>query len=1084
MNSVLHKNDPKTSDVIRLEIKTFDSYGCLITPYKINNLKVSFIERIPGGINISSYQDHYYDPTLEKEFNDYKDIVCEALEENTPEAISDKIAELERIKNKLEDSKSTQEWYYNSVSNVINLGLENPAWLDLNQVPSLEQSSVANNNVLSQSDVGVFYFDWNSDFRKEGDYFLTWEWQPLIAGDTLFGHEKFTVFPDNKLTVSNPKKTVPDDKYDMLMERYLPKHILEKFSSNDLSAEVITEYNKAVGKLFLFLDNQANQLLGMIDPNSTNEEYLPLLANLFNIKLKSQDPVRWKAQIKTAIPLFKKKGTLSCLKSNLDYAGMRLVKFTNLWQIKSKYSCQEKFTYLTNEFKLKYEPILPLNQDVFKLFIELEDGSWNELTSDYINVNSDGTFEWIGDSLNEDPIQLKLNDNIRIIYQHTEYPNYEEETIDLYTLSLPISDTRSSIDQEFPPIDWNTRVIEENDAMFDIIINEKHPFFDYFPFGKIRTKFPYSENAYNMEEYNGSLRDSFNACDIDKYFTEPCYHCLSSKYNIEVEIEELSDDKIIEFTKILEENVPFHLLPHTIRLHSSFQDFINVQDKSLDYIFKYNIKDTLLISSQYKFMRSIPFQEANDNFKRNIISNMELELGPINVSIKNNEIILVCPGTSTTDDIFNNKGNYKNLQELGINLSTTNSTIQNNSNILEIKSPSVLAGSYTLDNVINSTATIINPTFAEPVDESQFVFKISNKIISSSTSNITQIKTFNLSDKNFNHEKYSVVTQWDIDKGHSSDSVWEVRIGINSFEIINVNQNGQILIKDTGVLSNSNQTNVSWVLLDSNNEEVFQGLQGEIKVDFFGEIELDSNNFFNITDVKNILKLNDELKYNSNNYKIIKFLDAEKVLVSNYNSGDALGVAVDVYRCLADNLIGKLEYKGQKIHSPLNLESILNIQNGANPPVQPIRNSNKENYLILLGSQSPDLNDETYDYYYIKDIDNNDVEVGGPNKIWTLSNQNVICRIYKFTKEDVEVFEREKPPIEGHIFDDIEGLPKGVDRSSSNVIKIDSINTVSMLSDVLNKNDKVEGQNDYLELNESISFKIEYDDGKIQEGEI
>ena len=54
-----------------------------------------------------------------------------------------------------------------------------------------------------------------------------------------------------------------------------------------------------------------------------------------------------------------------------------------------------------------------------------------------------------------------------------------------------------------------------------------------------------------MEEYNGSIRTSLNPCDIDKDFIDPCFSSLSSKYNIDLEIEALSDDRIIEAADVL-----------------------------------------------------------------------------------------------------------------------------------------------------------------------------------------------------------------------------------------------------------------------------------------------------------------------------------------------------------------------------------------------------------------------------------------------------------------------------------------------------------------------------------------------------
>ena len=86
-------------------------------------------------------------------------------------------------------------------------------------------------------------------------------------------------------------------------------------------------------------------------------------------------------------------------------------------------------------------------------------------------------------------------------------------------------------------VNWNVRVIEEDDAFFDSVIPHRHPFYDDVIYGHVRTEFPYSENIYNMEEYNGSIRNSKSPCDIGRTFIDPCFSCVSSSYIVDVEIE-------------------------------------------------------------------------------------------------------------------------------------------------------------------------------------------------------------------------------------------------------------------------------------------------------------------------------------------------------------------------------------------------------------------------------------------------------------------------------------------------------------------------------------------------------------------
>ena len=135
-------------------------------------------------------------------------------------------------------------------------------------------------------------------------------------------------------------------------------------------------------------------------------------------------------------------------------------------------------------------------------------------------------------------------------------------------------DKRDERDQQYPPKNWNTRVLEEDDPLFDIIIPIRHPTKDAIIWGKVRTEFPYSENIYNMEEYNGSTRDSYDPCHIDKNFIDTCKDCQSSTFSIDVEIEELSEDRIVECKQIIEEFVPFHSLVNTVNFVGSRNEFV------------------------------------------------------------------------------------------------------------------------------------------------------------------------------------------------------------------------------------------------------------------------------------------------------------------------------------------------------------------------------------------------------------------------------------------------------------------------------------------------------------------------------
>ena len=222
----------------------------------------------------------------------------------------------------------------------------------------------------------------------------------------------------------------------------------------------------------------------------------------------------------------------------------------------------------SDEFALNKLVILPIDTDNIELFYKIGQ-NWTELQSptDYLsfaNVDGETTATWTGDQLSVGAIDIFNVDAIRIVYQTVEVPDVNEQSLENYIRTLPLMDQRNEDDQEFPPKNWNLRLIEEDDPLFDILVPVRHPFAHDTLWGYVRTEFPYSENVYNMDEYNGSIRPSKNPCDIDQDWIDTCGQCQSSKYNVDLEIENLSNDRIIEAQKILEEFTPFHSVLHSI----------------------------------------------------------------------------------------------------------------------------------------------------------------------------------------------------------------------------------------------------------------------------------------------------------------------------------------------------------------------------------------------------------------------------------------------------------------------------------------------------------------------------------------
>ena len=144
---------------------------------------------------------------------------------------------------------------------------------------------------------------------REGDYFICWTWTPLIAGSTLTQHYKFSLSGNTETTTSIPTHYTDPKKYTTLLERYTPEVFKFSLADSDVTTDVIDRTNKTIAMGFNVLENLTNQLVDLHDPNALNEFLLPYLSNYFGLKLRTDDPTRWRGQIKRAVPLYKKKGT-------------------------------------------------------------------------------------------------------------------------------------------------------------------------------------------------------------------------------------------------------------------------------------------------------------------------------------------------------------------------------------------------------------------------------------------------------------------------------------------------------------------------------------------------------------------------------------------------------------------------------------------------------------------------------------------------------------------------------------------------------------------------------------------------------
>ncbi len=407
-------------------------------------------------------------------------------------------------------------------------------------------------------------FEWQQEGLFPGAYLIKWEWPDHTSEETFY------LESDKAVKTFVPYRYTPENKYEMLLNLYIPTTYKQKIQHNDLTPETLSKLNRCVAKGFTLLEDLANQLFDMLDANLAHDSVLPLLANFFNLTLRSSDPNQWRRQIKRAVPLYKTKGTLLGLSEALDQAGIRMIKLTKLWQIVSNFYWTDSFTVDVdhNEVlgRLTKTPI----QNSYQVYLVSADQEKKKVPVDYIELIFDPNKRekpqviWKGAAKG---VYLYRGDVILIRFCINQVPD-NRRTIEDYIDSLPLADLRNPLEQSYPLKNWNVKVIEEDDPLLDVVIAEKHPFQDRVVLGKIRTQFAFSEKIYNMDTYDGSLRDSYNPCDIDKDFIDVCSACQSSYFNIDLEIENPSEYKSQEAREIIKEYAPFHAILHSLNITS------------------------------------------------------------------------------------------------------------------------------------------------------------------------------------------------------------------------------------------------------------------------------------------------------------------------------------------------------------------------------------------------------------------------------------------------------------------------------------------------------------------------------------
>lgn len=968
--------NPKITDNIIFNLETPDINGCfLANPYKVDKVVIYFVERDFVSSNYGSYTKTTVDPTLLAKLQTAQTLAC-------TNPTTDNLNAVKQLQSQIAASSQSNTFYYDNALPVYTLGDSlNPAWLSTDTANSyLSNTLDANGNI----ELGKFQFTWSPQGSvREGDYFICWTWTPLPAGDSLSNNIVFSLAGDPGAVLSIPTHQTAPDKYNILVDRYLPEMFKMTVSNTDITPQTLQMLQQAIAQGFTDLEDLANQIIDLYDANAVHESLLVYLADLFNLKLKSQDATLWRRQIKEAIPLFKMKGTLKGLTAAFAQAGMTLNKFTRLWQIVSPYTWQESFLVTDSpSFVLAKNIVLPINQTNFKLWIRRANSvNYIPYSSDYVVFTQDDcglttTMTWIGNELSANPTFLHQGDYIRVLYQYNQIPA-GGQAVENYIQQLPLGDTRDEELQEYPRKNWNVRLIEEDDPMFDTIVPNRQPFFDPVVFGKVRTEFPFSENIYNMDTYNGSARDTTDPCMIDKDFIDPCTACVSSFFNIDVSVQDISNERVMEINDILAENTPFHAMPYLISFSGEVDEFVRPPVEDIEFIIQFTLQEYILSG------------EASPIFNRTIGDGVNI-VGPSRSDLAD-EITMVSNRTGTA---YNNY-----IMLIAPNTSLANVGIDFDNHFLQVLSPSPNTGTYKLSNASGDNAVVVS-TVAEPLNQSMFTFNLYNILYTTSIASITQDNLNILSDTSIDFTIYSPRSNWDIGKNGYAGGAWSVLIPAYSqtrYTIDQILPNGEFVLLDPDrTLPSSGVNNLNYSLFDDANNEIFTSSTGILTVTLRALVNLNDPYIININQ---FARGGDLLQYNGVNYTILA-TTGTNLYIQDYDLGDAVGVGIDIIRPLLTNSIGYFGYSGLSLQTVDDYEAELGILNGQNQTTDPNEIFDdgflKENFLININGT----------FFRLVNINKTQMTLGGQGEDWgtlTSGGTTVNFSILRFPQKTVDV---------------------------------------------------------------------------------
>jgi len=1081
MKTLTIDQNPSVADNILFNLKITDENNNLIDPYKVENVKIYFVERdfgdteqkeynfeikqnpslvITGDLNSDSRKisNLTYNTNLkvgmlvEGDGIKIGTTISYVLNETSiilsyPASKTLAGASLKFSETSTNDPVYSDTFYYKGVISVKTVGTaEFPAWFS---------GDLANSLIKKTDSIGHFEYTWDPTGMREGDYFICWSWMPKVSSSVFSDNIKFNLRSSNALSTTSPTHHTTPGKYETLLDRYLPEMYKIMLTDTDRSPDVIQKFNSSVAEGFTVLEDIGNQIVDLLDSNAVGEYMITYLSNTLDVKLKSQDPTLWRRQIKEAVPLYKKKGTIGSLKDSFSQAGMRLISLENFWQITSPFFTQESFFVLeTNTFKLSKKPA-SLTTDYFEIYLT-KNNSTETISVDISNGDTHN-IEIIENEYGEyfaqvsSSVGLVPGDIIRFLY-YFKIPSLSEESVDTYIKNLQLIDEREEktiVDGQsvltIPLKNWNTRLISERDPMVSSILTKRHPFVKNIVFGKIRTEFPYSENVYNMDEYNGSMRDSLDPCDIDKDFLDSCSYCRSGKFDIDLEVESLSNDRISEVKSIIAENTPFHSILKTINLYGGQNEFVTPPIEDYDVLIENTSQESVIAGATQQW------------FYRNKLMNQ----------------LKIRSDMASKELVFSGRLNFYNEKVVLFSgdLNLADIPISENCHI-EVTS-GLNSGGY---RVSRSGNFVVVTDAMEPLNVAPFNFKLYNKLFSYDTEFVTKDDIVELSDNSVSFKDLNIAT---VSRSHTPTPTplptagCYVRINIGgsyyNFDIIEILPNNKLLLSNNNNLITGNLLNKTYSILDKNLDAVEinnENATSTCNIRHSNRSKIKFNN----TEGMSILNRNNNYVFftvGGDDYlcKIVGYSEDEDILyIDTYNGSNLGSTNLEYRQILLPSSEGYFAYVGLKADCPTNLEQTLSIVNGKNSDssVKTISDNFKEDFSILVKEvyDDPYINLNSGDnYYFISEIDGKTIWLAGLFENFGTEGVEMEVEIYKYMKTNAVVDE------------DYLSLPQAqfsVDRSGKEIV-----------SPTDNS-----GVNHYMSQKESISFEITTLEGFREKGEI